>query len=913
MQWKTSNIELTRVKKEHARLLEDQAEQRRQLQVSQTTCETKQHKLLAIQQLLEGTTEGAKNALEFRSKMESLMKENKQLELEKENLQHSQTQNAKQSMVKEALKLLQTSNALQKSLLAIDPLEIKSNKDLLLEECQTRWKQCQEELFKRPTWLSIQSTFQEQIDEVEELFGRQVSLFVEQETNLKKLQKRNQQYEQELSNLYAQTKQWKALKEQHSAETVHRSEIFETAIEKLTEQVSTLKTAESKWNAEKMVLEEQIRNDKTEKEGLRKDLLEAMEKSRHATKRLQMMELETKTEVTQLRSDVTCQKDEVDKVRKDFIEEISVLREQFFALKREAGVLGAEQEVWAKKEEILINELNERDNLIEELQAKLQETLGVAKGASREDLESSLDDYMHKAAATSKAMGTLQMEKNDLEARLKLLEDAVEEKECVVDAHKRRIKSLEKDILVSRGFLESNVDKLLMMERRAKDQEQTYFDETSRLKQELKLVESEVVAEKERKKRELLALEQNIRVLTESKEAEEKAKQEALVNGHTMALEKDALEDRLSRTLHELELTKEKQIGIIEIHKKEIAEKNEAAKSLTSEVVATRNEKIDLMNRRDELESQTKEQQQEINRLEEQVRGQKVSIRKLKEMQAKFENLDMKSPELTDIRDRHPRDYTPQTNAGQVHIAQNSMLETLRCHKAAAEEFQDLNTVDTATQETRSFAEPPHKPMEPTTFEIASTIESRGLDAKAKDDLRNIPLDESVENLRGLSRQQSDRSIKNAPNSKKLQGEMELTNLPVEADNGDNHNDIVINMDSQHTPESSGTNKISQKGDALSQQAALLQCVMDKRQSNGRLWGGLFSGSSSERKSADDENLRAEIASLKSTIVKLQSVYKDEHYRYKMVIEELRHENEALLLKNAALIERDSSRASSRS
>jgi hypothetical protein len=44
-----------------------------------------------------------------------------------------------------------------------------------------------------------------------------------------------------------------------------------------------------------------------------------------------------------------------------------------------------------------------------------------------------------------------------------------------------------------------------------------------------------------------------------------------------------------------------------------------------------------------------------------------------------------------------------------------------------------------------------------------------------------------------------------------------------------------------------------------------------------------------------------DIAKMRSSLVKLQTLYKEESYKNQKLIKELQHENEAILLKNAAL------------
>jgi predicted nucleic acid-binding Zn-ribbon protein len=94
-----------------------------------------------------------------------------------------------------------------------------------------------------------------------------------------------------------------------------------------------------------------------------------------------------------------------------------------------------------------------------------------------------------------------------------------------------------------------------------------------------------------------------------------------------------------------------------------------------------------------------------------------------------------------------------------------------------------------------------------------------------------------------------------------------------------------------------------------SEQADLLQGVVAKKnKDNARGLFGMFSRSTttSNASDADDrvQKLEEEIAELRSSLVKLQTEYKEETYKHRKTIQELQNENEAILLKNAALVDK---------
>jgi hypothetical protein len=90
-----------------------------------------------------------------------------------------------------------------------------------------------------------------------------------------------------------------------------------------------------------------------------------------------------------------------------------------------------------------------------------------------------------------------------------------------------------------------------------------------------------------------------------------------------------------------------------------------------------------------------------------------------------------------------------------------------------------------------------------------------------------------------------------------------------------------------------------------SEQAEFLQTIMKKKQENGWNLGGRFlrASTQSDAASTSDETqtLKEEMATLRSSLVKLQTQYKEESYKNHKMTQELQHENEAILLKNAAL------------
>ncbi|KAL3921816.1 MAG: hypothetical protein SGILL_002547 [Bacillariaceae sp.] len=93
-EWKTTSMELDRIKRERDRLLQDQAEERALLKESQDAAQKKQDDLNQIQKAMErnnmckatGATASAKNALDLQSRIEAMVQENRRLQRENESL-----------------------------------------------------------------------------------------------------------------------------------------------------------------------------------------------------------------------------------------------------------------------------------------------------------------------------------------------------------------------------------------------------------------------------------------------------------------------------------------------------------------------------------------------------------------------------------------------------------------------------------------------------------------------------------------------------------------------------------------------------------------------------------------------------------------------------------------------------------
>jgi hypothetical protein len=110
-----------------------------------------------------------------------------------------------------------------------------------------------------------------------------------------------------------------------------------------------------------------------------------------------------------------------------------------------------------------------------------------------------------------------------------------------------------------------------------------------------------------------------------------------------------------------------------------------------------------------------------------------------------------------------------------------------------------------------------------------------------------------------------------------------------------------------NAPESPWKDRITRQSSSAAEQGDILQSILNKkqeRQENG--WGlsNWFTKPSKNPESPEKVVIRTlpdDIAKMRSSLVKLQTLYKEESYKNQKLIKELQHENEAILLKNAAL------------
>ena len=249
LNWQAATVELSRIKKDYTRLLEDQASQRRALVEAKELSDSKEQSLRGIRHLLQeeaaavGVCEGAKTALELKSQIEFLLNENKQLDLEKKILGNSAVQKEDEYLEQIVVKVLTTSNGLQDLLLYQNTTqnEIKP----LIAQSNIRFQEFQAECLPNST------TVQNQIQRMQQMYLEEIEtlhyLFQQCQTQ----QEENKKLTVELKEMQAQVKDWKDLNEQDAEGAAHLMTKLQSQIDVLTESMAT---STKEWLDERKIL-----------------------------------------------------------------------------------------------------------------------------------------------------------------------------------------------------------------------------------------------------------------------------------------------------------------------------------------------------------------------------------------------------------------------------------------------------------------------------------------------------------------------------------------------------------------------------------------------------------------------------------------------------------------------------------
>jgi hypothetical protein len=138
--------------------------------------------------------------------------------------------------------------------------------------------------------------------------------------------------------------------------------------------------------------------------------------------------------------------------------------------------------------------------------------------------------------------------------------------------------------------------------------------------------------------------------------------------------------------------------------------------------------------------------------------------------------------------------------------------------------------------------------------------------------------------------------------------QMEIVKLTTSKHRQDVNQDRLHSDSSENTLGDTNKTRVTSRLSSMnnsSEQAEFLQTIMDKKQENGWNLGGRFSRAPTQPDAAstseETQALKEEMGTLRSSMVKLQTQYKEESYKNRKMTQELQHENEAILLKNAVL------------
>ncbi|KAL3922075.1 MAG: hypothetical protein SGILL_002397 [Bacillariaceae sp.] len=901
-EWKAALVELERTKRDRDRLLQDQAQERALLEESQNAVKRKQEDLNKIQKTLEldnickvgGATEGAKTALDLQARIEAMVQENRRLQHENERLTEQQAVSKEHSKQREffvsdedadesfptiLLNFLQATSDIQKEvtdhIAAVVPDASCSSHDSI-------------ESNRKKTWSESQGAVNE------------VLLSSHHATAIEKVTTEIQ------VNCSRQVKALYRLKKEHQTKLENMLANHANEVAALTKDIETLedRNTQRSTHSEETIreLNQALEGKESELQGLLDtrqeiDRLKAFLESKNS----QILQLQGEIDATTQANETTLQQIEEWKIQneaaeltiKDLRAQLSVAQSDFSITQEQRG-----------------SEKLESERIISSLQAEIE-----TKREESQPYAHELDEVRTILKQRKEQVMSLKKDLRDMKQQIADQDDRTEEIKSL-----RNVRS-EMELNLTSLTEEQTVEK-----RKHEAAVVALYDEIEQLKlEQIELIASQVNAtELEAAQKELMEERSRHTNEIESLRADYTELECNLVDAG------NKIKDLESNSKAELEETME----LVERLQNELLQINSNHEGLKHEIGSMKKECLDLEETKNQCEEKILGLEQQIasaNNADDESASGKLKKENEVLQQALEKIASEYQGEIDSLRDTESTLMAKNTQQKQ----EIESLETKILERSLLSASQAKDTFETAAEQ---------KPIEEwddvnERFEsLNDSFSERNESDENYDHVQSMKeLEEKFQHLRVTSQKQEAYLMETVRRQKvsidSMYGDLVFAKDQVtkfktmvadlEASPGGLSKDMGMEDSALAAPSASSP----RPGDdeVAANQSDMLSSIIDKqvpaKQRSSTTFRRLF-GSGSRRTSGELDGstpehpvaanaaleekcrkLEEDNQELRSSMVKVQSQYKEESYKYKKAVEELQLANEAVTLKNIALID----------